>query len=187
MSRPSGSEVGEQRALAKRFCGGTVSRGACTKALPRPCLTPPPELGALSPGEFRSRVRAGGEQEHRGKMSVTLRFILEHLTDLTPVPLRPSRAGRNATLFEVTRDVDKSAASTAVGSDGENFVAVAAIDLRSIRAVAALEGVGALARVPDHAVVAGFAEHLVVSGAAGQGVVARAAEQQSGSRPKPKK
>ena len=66
----------------------------------------------------------------------------------------------------------------AVGRDREGFGAVAAVDLGGIGAVAALDEVVAIARVPDHAIVAGFAEHLVVAVAAGQHVVARAAEQQ---------
>ena len=66
----------------------------------------------------------------------------------------------------------------AVGGDGEDLGAVAAIDLGGVGAVAALEQVGVVARVPDHAIVAGFAEHLVVAVAAGQRVVAVAAEQQ---------
>ena len=66
----------------------------------------------------------------------------------------------------------------AVGGDGEDFGAVAAVDLGRIDAVAALEQVGIVAGVPDHAVVAGLAEHLVVAIAAGQHVVAVAAEQQ---------
>ena len=65
----------------------------------------------------------------------------------------------------------------AVGGGGEDFGAVAAVDLSRVGAVAALDEVGVVARVPDHAIVAAFAEHLVVAIAAGQRVVARAAEQ----------
>ena len=68
--------------------------------------------------------------------------------------------------------------ASAVGSDRENFGAVAAVDLGGVDAVAALHQVGAVARIPDHAIVAGLTEHLVVAGAAGQRVVAVAAEQQ---------
>ena len=66
----------------------------------------------------------------------------------------------------------------AVGGDGEDLGATAAIDLRGVAAGAALEQVGVVARVPDHAVVAALAEHLVVGIAAGQHVVAGAAEQE---------
>ena len=65
----------------------------------------------------------------------------------------------------------------AVGGDGEVLGAVAAVDLGGVDAGAALEQVGVVARVPDHAVVAALAEHLVVAVAAGQRVVAGAAEQ----------
>ena len=65
----------------------------------------------------------------------------------------------------------------AVGGDGEDLVAVAAVDLGGVGAVAALEQVGVVAGVPDHAVVAGAAEHLIVAVAADEGVVAVAAEQ----------
>ena len=47
--------------------------------------------------------------------------------------------------------------------------------------VPALEQIGVVARVPDHAVVAGLAEDLIVAVAAGQRVVARAAEQEVGA------
>jgi hypothetical protein len=41
-----------------------------------------------------------------------IRFILQHGLDLTPVPIWPPRAGRNAALFQRTRDRDKSEVST---------------------------------------------------------------------------
>ena len=66
----------------------------------------------------------------------------------------------------------------AVGGDGEDLGAVAAVDLGGVDVGAALEQIGVVARVPDHAVVAGFAEHLVVGVAAGERVVAGAAEQE---------
>ena len=66
----------------------------------------------------------------------------------------------------------------AVGGDGEDLGAVAAVDLDGVDVGAALVQVGVVARVPDHAVVAGLAEHLVVGVAAGQRVVALAAEQE---------
>ena len=66
----------------------------------------------------------------------------------------------------------------AVGGDGEDLGAVAAIDLGGVGAGAAFVQVGVVARVPDHAVVAGLAEDLVVAVAAGQGVVVGAAEQE---------
>ena len=69
----------------------------------------------------------------------------------------------------------------AVGGDGEDFGAVAAVDLGGIGAVAALEQVGIVAGVPDHAVVAGLAEHLVVAVAAAQHIVAVASVQQIGA------
>ena len=69
----------------------------------------------------------------------------------------------------------------AVGGDGERLGAVAAVDLGGVDAGAALDQVGVVARVPDHAVVAGLAEHLVVAVAAGQRVVAGAAEQEVGA------
>src|SRR5262249_13935675 len=69
----------------------------------------------------------------------------------------------------------------AVGGDREGFGAVAAIDLGSVDAVAALEQVAVVAGVPDHAVVAALAEDLVVAIATGQHVVARAAEQLVGA------
>ena len=66
----------------------------------------------------------------------------------------------------------------AVGGDGEDLGAVAAVDLGGVDVGAAFDQVGVVARVPDHAVVAGLAEHLVVGVAAGQRVVAGAAEQE---------
>ena len=66
----------------------------------------------------------------------------------------------------------------AVGGDGEDLGAAAAIDLGGVGAGAAFHQVTVVARVPDHAVVAGLAEHLVVAVAAGQGVIVGAAEQQ---------
>ena len=56
----------------------------------------------------------------------------------------------------------------AVGGDGEDLGAVAAVDFDGVDAGAAFDQVGVVARVPDHAVVAGLAEHLVVAVAAGQ-------------------
>ena len=61
----------------------------------------------------------------------------------------------------------------AVGGDGEDLGAVAAVDLGGVGAGAAFHQVAVVARIPDHAVVAGLAEHLVVAVAAGQDVVAR--------------
>ena len=61
---------------------------------------------------------------------------------------------------------------------GENLGAVAAVDLGGVVAGSALEQIGVVARVPDHAVVAALAEDLVVGVAAGERVVARAAEQE---------
>ena len=69
----------------------------------------------------------------------------------------------------------------AVGGDGEDLGAVAAIDLDGVGAVAALGQIGIVAGVPDHAVVAGLAEHLVVAVPAGQRVVAIAAVQKVGA------
>ena len=66
----------------------------------------------------------------------------------------------------------------AVGRDGEDLGAVAAVDFRGVGAGAAFDQVGVVAGIPDHAVVAGLAEHLVVGVAAGQRVVAGAAEQE---------
>jgi hypothetical protein len=85
----------------------------------------------------------------------------------------------------VTPDVDAErrgidaveAHARAVGGDGEDLGAVAAVDLGRIGAVTALGQIGVVARIPDHAVVAGLAEHLVVAVAAGERVVAGAAEQ----------
>ena len=51
-----------------------------------------------------------------------------------------------------------------------------AVDLGGIGAGPALEQIGVIARVPDHAVVAGLSEDLIVAVAAGQHVVTRAAE-----------
>ena len=61
------------------------------------------------------------------------------------------------------------------------FVAVAAIDFGGVVIGAALEQVGVVARIPDHAIVAGLAEHLIVAVATGQRVVAVAAEQKVGA------
>ena len=71
----------------------------------------------------------------------------------------------------------------AVGGDGEDLGAVAAVDLDGVGAGAAFVQVGVVAGVPDHAVVAGFAEDLVVGVAAGQRVVARRRRRGSRSRP----
>src|SRR5262249_24148494 len=71
----------------------------------------------------------------------------------------------------------------AVGGDRERLGAVAAVDLGGVGAVAALELIAAVARIPDHAIVAGLAEYLVVAGAAGEHVLAGTAEQQVGAAP----
>src|SRR5262249_50383084 len=63
-----------------------------------------------------------------------------------------------------------------VGGDGEDFRAVAAVDLDGVDAGAALVEVGVVARIPDHAVVARLPEDLVVAVASGQRVVLGAAE-----------
>ena len=63
----------------------------------------------------------------------------------------------------------------------ERLGAVAAVDFGGVVAGAALDQIGVVAGIPDHAVVAGLAEHLVVAVAAGQRVVAGAAEQQVGA------
>ena len=69
----------------------------------------------------------------------------------------------------------------AVGGDGEDLGAVAAVDLDGVDAGAALVEVAAVAGVPDHPVVARLAEDLVVAVAAGEDVVAGAAEEQVGA------
>jgi multidrug efflux pump subunit AcrB len=69
----------------------------------------------------------------------------------------------------------------AIGGDGEDFRAIAAVDLRGVDAGAALEQVAVVAWIPDHAVIAGFTENLVVTVAAGQRVVAGTTEQKIGA------
>src|SRR5215218_7622308 len=70
--------------------------------------------------------------------------------------------------------------ASAVRREREALAAVAALDLGGIDVGAALEQIGVVAGVPDHAVVPGLAEDLVVARAAGQDVVAVAAEQVGG-------
>jgi hypothetical protein len=68
--------------------------------------------------------------------------------------------------------------AAAVGRDCEVLGRVATIDLGGIDAVAALEEVATVTRIPDHEIIAGPAEHLVITAAANQRVVAVAPEQQ---------
>ena len=63
----------------------------------------------------------------------------------------------------------------AIGRDGERLGAVAAVDFGSVIVRAALEQIGAVARIPDHPVIAGVAEDLVISGRAEQDIVVVAA------------
>ena len=68
-----------------------------------------------------------------------------------------------------------------VGGDSEDLRAVAAVDLGGVAAIATLEQIGTVARIPDEAVVAGITEHLVAAGAAGERIVAVAAPQHVGT------
>src|SRR5262249_4611942 len=55
----------------------------------------------------------------------------------------------------------------AVRRNGECLGPIAAVDLRCVVTVAALEKIAVVARIPDHAVVAALTEHLIVAIAAG--------------------
>jgi hypothetical protein len=64
-----------------------------------------------------------------------------------------------------------------VCSNRECLATIAAIDFGGIDSIAALEEIGIVTRVPNHAVIASLPEDLVITTAAGQRVVPGAAEQ----------
>ena len=74
-------------------------------------------------------------------------------------------------------DVAGEPRPAAVGRDVDVLVDVGAVEHQRVGAGLALDGVAAVARVPDERVVAGAEEGDVVAAAAGDGVVAVAADQ----------